>query len=214
VEKAKSKFIEAVDITPQMAFEFIRVLQFIGVDYVVAPYEGDSQLAYLYKEGFVDAVLTLDSDLLAFGVKRGFYKMSMDGEVDDIDMTKMRETTDTDFSWMSEEDFLHFCILCGCDYLKNIPGLAFKRVNKNFKQVNGDVKLFLKEAGKKRQIDEDFYDNFIQAKLTFRFQRVYCPKRQKIVHLHDPESHPDGEILKTFENMNFLGFHVEEARAK
>jgi hypothetical protein len=39
----------------------------MGVAYVVAPYEADAQLAALALAGAVDAVVTEDSDLLAFG---------------------------------------------------------------------------------------------------------------------------------------------------
>ena len=38
-----------------------------GVECIVAPYEADSQLAYLCKEEIVDFVITEDSDLLVFG---------------------------------------------------------------------------------------------------------------------------------------------------
>lgn len=41
-----------------------------GVDCIVAPYEADAQLAYLTKSGFAQAVITEDSDLLAFGCKK------------------------------------------------------------------------------------------------------------------------------------------------
>lgn len=40
-----------------------------GVDCLVAPYEADAQLAYLTKSGLAQAVITEDSDLLAFGCK-------------------------------------------------------------------------------------------------------------------------------------------------
>lgn len=41
-----------------------------GVECIVAPYEADSQLAYLSKEGIVDLVITEDSDLLVFGCRK------------------------------------------------------------------------------------------------------------------------------------------------
>ena len=37
------------------------------IDFTVAPYEADAQLAYLARNGIVDAVISEDSDLLAFG---------------------------------------------------------------------------------------------------------------------------------------------------
>ena len=41
-----------------------------GVDCVVAPYEADAQLAFLSKVGLAQAIITEDSDLLAFGCKK------------------------------------------------------------------------------------------------------------------------------------------------
>lgn len=41
-----------------------------GVDCIVAPYEADAQLAFLSKSGLAHAVITEDSDLLAFGCKK------------------------------------------------------------------------------------------------------------------------------------------------
>ena len=53
------------------------------LEFLVAPYEADSQLAYLNKIGYVDFVITEDSDLIVFGAIDVFYKMDSDfyGEV-------------------------------------------------------------------------------------------------------------------------------------
>ena len=40
------------------------------VDYIVAPFEADAQLAFLEKGKVIDGVITEDSDLLAFGCSR------------------------------------------------------------------------------------------------------------------------------------------------
>lgn len=209
VDKARSKFLECIDITPLMAFYFIRLLKYLNVDYVVAPYEADAQLAYLYKNGFCDSVITIDSDLLAFGVKRGFYKMGLDGFGHDINMERLKEVTEANFSWMNDDDFLNFCILCGCDYLPNIKGIAFKKAMKLMSESKGDLKSFLQKAALKVEVPESYEKDFLQAKLTFFFQRVYCPRRKKVVHLHDPKSHPYGKQLKKFKNLDFLGKMVK-----
>ena len=44
----------------------------MGIEFIVAPYEADAQLAYMYKTGRADVVITEDSDLIAFGVKKKF----------------------------------------------------------------------------------------------------------------------------------------------
>ena len=46
--KAMQKYSEAVDITPKMARAWIASLRTQNVEYYVAPYEADAQLAYLY----------------------------------------------------------------------------------------------------------------------------------------------------------------------
>ena len=41
-----------------------------GVDFIVAPYEADAQMAYLALNALVDVVITEDSDLLTYGCPR------------------------------------------------------------------------------------------------------------------------------------------------
>lgn len=53
------------------------------LEFIVAPYEADSQLAYLNIIGYIDFIITEDSDLVVFGARDVFYKMDTDfyGEV-------------------------------------------------------------------------------------------------------------------------------------
>lgn len=44
-----------------------QVLRQENVDYVVAPYEADAQMAFLARNGHVDLVITEDSDLIPYG---------------------------------------------------------------------------------------------------------------------------------------------------
>lgn len=45
----------------------MQALKAIGVEYVVAPYEADAQMAHMALTGQVQGVITEDSDLLAYG---------------------------------------------------------------------------------------------------------------------------------------------------
>jgi exonuclease-1 len=44
-----------------------QVLRQENVEFVVAPYEADAQMAFYALNGYVDLVITEDSDLIAYG---------------------------------------------------------------------------------------------------------------------------------------------------
>ncbi len=78
---AYNHFSQAVDISPRMAAELIRVLRRNRpeVNICVAPYEADAQLALLCKEGHVDVVVGEDSDTIPFACTEMIYKLAKDG---------------------------------------------------------------------------------------------------------------------------------------
>lgn len=67
--------IDSIDVSPDIAYKLIEELESRNIDFIVAPYEADAQLAYLSRTGIVDIIITEDSDLLAFGAKRVLYKI-------------------------------------------------------------------------------------------------------------------------------------------
>lgn len=71
----------AVDITPEIANTLAQELKARNIKFVIAPYEADAQCAYLAINGFVDAVLTEDSDLICYGCSDVLLKF--DGSVAD-----------------------------------------------------------------------------------------------------------------------------------
>jgi len=64
---ANNCFRKAVDITPRMAYNLIKILREEQIEFIVAPYEADAQLAFLSLNNLVDAVITEDSDLVVYG---------------------------------------------------------------------------------------------------------------------------------------------------
>ena len=67
LQGANKKYIEAIEITNDMVQKLIIELKCLRIEYIVAPYEADAQLAHLFKIGKIDLVITEDSDLLLFG---------------------------------------------------------------------------------------------------------------------------------------------------
>ena len=109
-----------------MAFEVICKLREEEVEYYVAPYEADAQLAYLYKINYIFAVISIDSDLLPFGCGRLLTKYKQ-GFCQEIQLNHLKQNVNPlNFSKFDDEMFLQFCIFSGCDYVDNIPGIGSK----------------------------------------------------------------------------------------
>ena len=109
-------------------------------------------MAYLSRIGYVDVIITEDSDLLSFGAKKVFYKMDGNGngkEIDIEDIKTIRGDVPTDV-W-TQNLFLEACILSGCDYLSSIKGIGFKKAYKlmgemkNYKAVRDIGKRYIYE---------------------------------------------------------------------
>jgi exonuclease-1 len=97
------------------------------IPFVVAPYEADAQLAYLNRNGYIDVVITEDSDLLAFGAKCVLYKLdysSFKGE--EICLETLNRNTDPNLSYFSHNMFVSACVLTGCDYLNQVKSIGIK----------------------------------------------------------------------------------------
>ncbi|KAJ5074372.1 exonuclease [Anaeramoeba ignava] len=78
-KKARSEYIKAISITPKIVHNFIEELQKKKIEVIVAPYEADAQLTYLYLNNYCSAVLTIDSDLLVYGVENCIFDCDKDG---------------------------------------------------------------------------------------------------------------------------------------
>ena len=50
------------------------------VESIVSPYEADHELAYLTKIGYIDLVLTIDSDLIPLGCHTVFFNLDENGD--------------------------------------------------------------------------------------------------------------------------------------
>ncbi|ORY00203.1 putative exonuclease [Basidiobolus meristosporus CBS 931.73] len=202
--KAVECFQKCVDITPEMAKKFIEALRKESIDYIVAPYEADAQLAYLFKQNKVTSVITEDSDLLVFGCKRVLFKLDKYGNGVEIQIDRLEEVGDQCFAGWSHEQFRQMCILSGCDYLKSIPGMGLKKALKYLKQYKTAERVIeVLRTDSSFKIPPEYELEFQRAELTFRHQLVFDPSTRALVHLHPLE-----EGLSSFE-LPFLGKLVE-----
>ncbi|NXI88948.1 EXO1 Exonuclease, partial [Rhipidura dahli] len=209
--EARECFGRSVNITHAMAHEVIKAARAQGVDCIVAPYEADAQLAYLNKTGMVQAIITEDSDLLAFGCKKVFLKIDKFGNGLEIDQARLGNCKQLG-NVFTEEKFRYMCILSGCDYLPSIHGIGLAKACKLVKLANNpDIIKVIKKMGQYLKMNitvpEEYIQGFTRANNTFLYQLVFDPVNRKLVPLNAYEDDIDPETL------TYAGRHVGDDTA-
>ncbi|KAL7861437.1 hypothetical protein SRHO_G00128780 [Serrasalmus rhombeus] len=197
--EARDCFTRCVNVTPSMAHEVIKAARTRGVDCVVAPYEADAQLAFLNKSGIAQAVITEDSDLLAFGCKKVILKMDKQGnglEIDQCHLGRCRSLGDI----FTEEKFRYMCILSGCDYLASLYGIGLGKACKLLRMANNpDILKVIKKIGQYLKmsitVPDEYIEGFVKANNTFLYQLVFDPINRKVVPLNPYPEHIDPATL-------------------
>ncbi|XP_037667094.1 exonuclease 1 [Choloepus didactylus] len=211
VSEARECFTRSVNITHAMAHKVIKAARSQGVDCLVAPYEADAQLAYLNKAGIVQAIITEDSDLLAFGCKKVILKMDQFGNGLEIDQARLgmcRQLGDV----FTEEKFRYMCILSGCDYLSSLRGIGLAKACKVLRLANNpDIIKVIKKIGQYLKMNitvpEDYIKGFIRANNTFLYQLVFDPIQRKLIPLNAYEDDIDPKTL------SYAGQYVDDSIA-
>ncbi|XP_013912309.1 PREDICTED: exonuclease 1 [Thamnophis sirtalis] len=199
LSEARECFARSINVTHAMACEVIKAARARGIDCLVAPYEADAQLAYLNKAGMVQAIITEDSDLLAFGCKKVFLKIDKFGNGLEIDQARLgmcKQLGDV----FTEEKFRYMCILSGCDYLPSIHGIGLGKSCKLLKIANNpDIIKIIGKMGQYLKmnisVSEEYIQGFIRANNTFLYQLVFDPLRRKLVPLNAYEDDIEPETL-------------------
>ncbi|NWR71435.1 EXO1 Exonuclease, partial [Centropus unirufus] len=199
LSEARECFGRSVNITHVMAHEVIKAARARGVDCIVAPYEADAQLAYLNKTGMVQAIITEDSDLLAFGCKKVFLKIDKFGNGLEVDQARLGNCKQLG-NVFTEEKFRYMCILSGCDYLPSIHGIGLAKACKLVKLANNpDIVKVIKKMGQYLKmnitVSEEYIQGFIRANNTFLYQLVFDPVNRKLIPLNAYEDDIDPETL-------------------
>nr|XP_029119233.1 exonuclease 1 isoform X2 [Elaeis guineensis] len=173
-------FQKAVHITPSMAHQLIQILRSESVEFIVAPYEADAQLAYLSAfdddQGSIAAVITEDSDLIAYGCKAVIFKMDRYGNGEEFLRDRVFNTVHGGLSFRNfdKELFTGMCVLAGCDFLPSIPGIGTKRAYSLVsKYKNLDRVLSTLKFERRYQMPEDYSESFWKTVAVFHHARIY-----------------------------------------
>ncbi|KAL8915491.1 MAG: hypothetical protein Q9171_000056 [Xanthocarpia ochracea] len=205
ISQAQLELQKAVDVTPEMARQLIEELKTLGVQYVVAPYEADAQLAYLEQKGVIQGILSEDSDLLVFGAKRLLTKLDQYGDCIEISRSDFTSCREISLVGWTDADFRRMAILSGCDYLANINKMGLKtayRLVRKHKKIEKILRML--------QFDGQYYvpagylEAFQRAELTFLHQRVFCPDTNSVVMMTPPG------VDLCDHDLSFLGAEVQQ----
>lgn len=164
------------------------IFRSFGVPYLQAHYESEQLCCALVNEGICDAVLSPDSDCIAYNSKIIINHLdTTDGTIKWLDTDVLREELN-----FSKQELQDFCILLGCDYnrtckLKNVgPVKAFGLMQK-FKSIekieNFDIKNIKYEECRKifsYTLEEDILEQLkeVENNVNFSIQdiKIFCEK--------------------------------------
>ena len=102
----------------------------LDIQYIQAPSEAEAYGSYLCSIGQVDAVLSEDTDVLAYGCPKFLVKLdAIRGTCTEIDINTLYESLGLTYS-----SFVDLCIMCGTDYNTNMKGIGPEKAFKLIKQ--------------------------------------------------------------------------------
>ena len=140
-EKERIKYLKrSVSINKKQLDECRQLLKIMGIPYVNAPQEADSQCSYLARSGMVDGVLTEDMDIFTFGspvIYKNLYSIKKSPKI--IHLKDILNTTN-----LTYEEFIEWCCLLGSDYCKGIIDLNYDEILKvyqKFKNIDGVIEF-------------------------------------------------------------------------
>lgn len=154
-----------VRVTREHNAECQRLLQLMGIPYIIAPTEAEAQCAVLARAGKVYAAASEDMDTLTFDspvlLRHLTFSEQRKEPILEIHLDKVLEGLE-----MDRTQFIDLCILLGCDYLDPIKGVgpstALKLIREH-KNLEGVVDTLSKSS--KYTIPEDW--PYADARLLF-----------------------------------------------
>lgn len=192
-QEAIQYYQKGVEISFQTVYRWIKELKNEGIEYIVSPYEADAQLAYLARIGYVDCVLTEDSDLLVYQTPLTLFKW------DDMNMVTCVKYDDVlRLLGLTSQQFTAVCCFSGCDYLDHINKIGIQTAIKMIKATgSGQAMIAALRANGKHEVPPDYEEQLERAMTTFEAQRVYDPYSKKLKTLVAIENPQDflGPVL-------------------
>lgn len=184
-----------LNVTKKHSDEVMKLLKSIGIPFLIATSEAEEYCAFLQKNKYVDYILTEDTDSLTFGGnnilfnvpknKHNFYLCNLNLTLEGLKL--------------NYNQFIDFCILCGCDYTCTISKIG-PVTALNIIKTYGSIEAFILK-NTKYIIPENF--NFILARELFNKNNSF-PKLLEQFSFKTFNKNDFNEIIKKYSiNLNF-----------
>jgi len=151
--------------------DLLTFFQLIGATYMQAQGEADFLLSSLYKNGYIDGVISEDMDMLTHGVDRLVRGLNDPSLRRISHLTVYCLTSILDEAKISHSQFIDFCILCGCDYCPKIAGVAGAtglRLLRKHSNINNIVSCIRDGTVKYQPINGVSLDDYL-----FEYERAF-----------------------------------------
>ena len=140
-----------------------KLFDILNVPYYSAPLEAECACADLCRRGIVDAVLTEDTDVLAYGSPIFLSKIDTSNDTCvQIIYSEVLEALK-----ITSSEFLDLCIMFGCDYNKNINKVGIETSYKyilEFKSID--------EIEKKKKLDVSILNHKRTRELFTQYEKI------------------------------------------
>lgn len=220
---AAQLYQRACPVTSEMARHVIRQCRQMNVEYVVAPFEADAQLAWMMHVGHIDSIITEDSDLLVYGASKIFFKMDRQGSGELFQSKNLPSLQKISLANFTEDMIVYMCVCAGCDFFKGVHGLGILKAHgivRRHRTMSRIIRAI--HLDNRYRVSKTFTADFARACLVFRHQTVFDLRTGKTVPLRpltdsSIASLPNGVISKNddgISDLSFLGRHLENSLAK
>jgi len=179
IKKMKKQHYEVKPEDFALTKELFKILD---IPYLLSPAEGETLCSDLCVQGKVDAVLSEDTDSLAYGTPVFLTKIDTKNGT----CVRIRHERLLELMELTQDQFLDFAIMCGTDYNKNIPRI-------------GPVKAYtlIKKYGSIEAIEKTGIDvSILNHKVTRQLFKNYPRCKEKVSYVGIPNFQALTDFLK------------------
>ena len=211
IQLAKRSGGEKTTTFPLIVGCLLELLESHTIPVLVAPYEADAQLMYLSQNGYVDVILTEDSDLYLTCPLIFTKYESHSGTAQLLRQIDLGSCTTSNLLDISPLQSILIMIAAGCDYCSSLPGIgirtAIKVIQSAFlttttSQCKNVIllpqifqELYHHSSTTTKDDHEEYELQFMKAIILFRHAIVFCPIQKQCIMMNHPQKNDPDHLL-------------------